>query len=130
MGIAKLMGAIGKKKNVAQKSEPAVKPGEVRATLDHPQQGEKITAPHYTFRVGTTGDIARVEISLNDGPWQACRNAVGYWWYDWADYAAGRYQAAARAETKDGQVFTSEPCKFQVALPADAKPPRTPRAKP
>lgn len=129
MGIAKLIGSISKKKILARQIMPAVKTSEVRATLDHPQQGENITAPHYTFRIGAAGDTARVEISLNDGPWQPCRNSVGYWWYDWSGYAGGRYQAAVRAQTKDNQVFTSEPCKFQVALPTEAKPPRTPRAR-
>ena len=129
MGIAKLIGSIGKKKIMGQKIGPVVKTNEVRAALDHPQQGEKITAPRYTFRVGTSGDIARVEISLNEGPWQPCRHSVGYWWYDWADYAAGRYQAAVRAQTKDGQVFTSEPCKFQVVSGTDQKQPKTPKVK-
>jgi len=127
MGIAKMVWSMNKKKTAAPKIADAVKPSEVCAVLDHPQQGEKITAPHYTFRVGTIGEITRVEISLNTGPWQACRNSVGYWWYDWADYAAGKYQAAVRAQTKDGQVFTSEPCKFQVALAIEAKQPKTPK---
>ncbi|HCE97094.1 MAG TPA: hypothetical protein DER10_01205 [Elusimicrobia bacterium] len=130
MGIAKLIGAISKKKIVGQKLGPVIKTSEVRAVLDHPQQGEKITAPRYTFRIGAVGAIERVELSLNEGPWQPCRNSVGYWWYDWADYAAGRYQAAVRAQTKDGQVFTSEPCKFQVLLATDGKQPKTVKAKP
>lgn len=115
MEIAKLIGSIGKKKLVAQKIGPVVKTDEVRAVLDHPQQGEKITAPHYTFRVGTAGDIERVEISLNAGPWQACRHSVGYWWYDWADYTGGRYQAVVKAWARDGRAVTCEPRDFQVA---------------
>ena len=130
MGIAKLIGAIGKKKIMGQKIGPAVKTNEVRAALDHPQQGEKITAPRYTFRIGTVGAIERVEISLNEGPWQPCRHSVGYWWYDWADYAAGRYQAAVRAQAKDGQTFTSEPYKFQVVSGTANKQPRAPKANP
>lgn len=114
MGIAKMVWSMNKKKTAAPKTADTVKPSAVCAVLDHPQQGEKITAPRYTFRVGTAGDIAWVEISINEGPWQACRNAVGYWWYDWADYPAGRYQAAVRAQTKEGQVLTSEPRNFQV----------------
>jgi len=130
MGIAKMVWSMNKKKTAAPKLGDTVKPSVVCAVLDHPQQGEKITTPRYTFRIGTLGDIARVEISINEGPWQACRNSVGYWWYDWADYAAGRYQAAVRAQTKDGQVFTSEPCKFQVFLATDGKQPKTVKAKP
>ena len=130
MGIAKLIGSIGKKKIVGQKLGPVVKTDEGRAILDHPQQGEKISAPRYTFRIGAVGAIERVELSVNEGPWQPCRNSVGYWWYDWADYAAGRYQAAVRAQTKDGQVFTSEPCKFQVVSGTANKQPRAPKANP
>jgi len=130
MGIAKLIGAIGKKKTVGQKIAPVVKTDAVRAILDHPQQGEKITTPRYTFRIGTLGAIERVEISLNEGPWQACRNAVGYWWYDWADYAAGRYQAVVKAQTKDGQAFTSELYKFQAVSGTANKQPRAPKANP
>ncbi|MDO8716974.1 MAG: hypothetical protein Q7J73_09265 [Dehalococcoidales bacterium] len=120
---------MNKKKNVAPKIGETVKLSEVRAVLDHPQQGEKITAPQYTFRVGTIGDIARVEISLNEGSWRPCRNSVGYWWYDWADYAGGRYQVVARLQAKDGHLFTTEPCKFQVALVTDVKQPKTPKVK-
>lgn len=127
MGIAKMVWSMNKKKTAAPKAADAVKPGESCAVQDHPQQGEKITAPHYTFRVGAIGEIERVELSINNGPWQPCRNSVGYWWYDWADYAAGKYQAAVRAQTKDGQTFTSEPCKFQVVFATEAKQPKTPR---
>ncbi len=129
MGIAKMVESMKKKKAAAPETGNTVKPGEICAVLDYPQQGEKITVPHYTFRVGTIGDIARVEISLNDGPWQACRNAAGYWWYDWSGYTGGRYQLAVRAQTKDNREFTAEPCKFQVALATDVKQPKTPKLK-
>ena len=85
-----------------------------RLELDHPQQDEKITSTHYTFRIGTYGDTERVEISINQGHWQPCRHSVGYWWHDWSGYTKGRHQAVAKARTKDGQVFTSETRKFQV----------------
>jgi hypothetical protein len=114
MGIAKMVWSMNKKKTAAPKLVDTVKPSEVCAVLDHPQQGEKITAPRYTFRIGTLGAIARVELSLNEGPWQPCRHSVGYWWYDWSGYKAGRYQAVAKAWTKDGQVFVSELRNFQV----------------
>lgn len=128
MGIPKMVWSINKKKTAAPETGVVVKPGGLCAVVDHPQQGEKITAPHYTFRVGTNGDIARVEISLNAGPWQACRNAVGYWWYDWSGYTSGRYQLTVRAQTKDNQEFISAPCKFQVVLAADVKQAKTVKA--
>lgn len=111
MGITKLMRAIGKKKAAPDKTG-----AEIRAALDHPERGEKIVSPQYTFRAGVSGGVARVEISINQGPWQPCRWSVGYWWYDWAGYGNGRYQAAVRAAAKDGRVATCEPVKFTVAL--------------
>ena len=130
MGITKMLWSTNKKKTEVNKTKDAVKPAEVRAVLDHPQQGEKITSPQYTFRIGTLGDIELVAISINNGPWQPCRNAAGYWWYDWAGYKGGQYQAEAKAQTKDGQVFTSETRKFQVVLGTEGKQLKVPKTKP
>ena len=116
MGITKMIRSIGKKKIAPDRTGAEIAGGGVRVVLDYPQQGEKITAPQYTFRVGTSGDIELAAVSINQGPWQPCRNSAGYWWYDWSGYTEGRYQAEAKAQTKDGRVFTSEPCKFQVVL--------------
>lgn len=127
MGITKMLWSTSKEKTEVTKTKEAVKPAGGRAVLDHPLQGEKITAPQYTFRVGTIGDIELVVISINNGPWQPCRNAEGYWWYDWAGYKSGKYQAEAKAQTKDGRIFTSEPCKFQVAFETNGKQPKTPK---
>ncbi|OGR44335.1 MAG: hypothetical protein A2X35_02605 [Elusimicrobia bacterium GWA2_61_42] len=121
MGITKLIKAISKRKIAPNKSGAAPAGGGGRTILDHPQRGEKITSPQYTFRVGATGDIERVEISIDHGAWQPCRYSVGYWWYDWAGYTDGRYQAETRARTKDGRLLTAEPCKFQVAAGLDGK---------
>ncbi len=122
MGITKMMWSASKNKTETKKTKVAVKPAEVRAVLDYPQQGEKITAPQYTFRAGTFGgDVELVTISINQGPWEPCRNSAGYWWYDWSGYAEGRCQAEVKARTKDGRVITSKPCKFQVALGTDGK---------
>ncbi|MHB0996046.1 MAG: hypothetical protein ACYC2I_06730 [Elusimicrobiales bacterium] len=116
MGITKMIRAIGKRKTAPAKTGAGIAGGGGRVALDHPQQGEKITSPQYTFRVGALGDIERVEISINQGPWQVCRYSVGYWWYDWTGYGRGRYQAAVKAVAKDGRVATCEPVKFTVNL--------------
>ena len=126
MGITKLIKSIGRK-TLKQASRAAVKSCGGYAVLDHPQPGEKITAPRYTFRIGTSGDIVQVEISLNTGSWQACRHSVGYWWYDWTDYAPGLYQVAVRARTKDGQLLSAVPCKFQVTSGVTVKQSKTPK---
>ena len=129
MGIAKMIKAIGRKKTPTPETKAAVKPGVGSVVLDHPQQGEKITAPQYTFRIGTLGDIKLVTISINRGPWQPCRSASGYWWYDWAGYKSGQYQAEAKAQTKDGQAVTSMQYDFQVVLGTDGKQQKTPKTK-
>ncbi|MDD5210566.1 MAG: hypothetical protein PHV36_14345 [Elusimicrobiales bacterium] len=129
MGITKMLWSTSKKETEIAKTKEAVKPAGARAMLDHPQQGEKITAPQYTFRIGTIGDIELVAISINNGPWQPCRNSSGYWWYDWAGYTAGKYQAEAKAQTKDGRVFTTGQCNFQVVSGMGEKQTRTPKTK-
>ena len=121
MGIAKLMKLISKIKNVTNEIRGAVKTGEVCAMLDYPQKGKKITAPYYTFRIGTLGDIERVEISINQSSWQPCRYSAGYWWYDWSGYTEGRYQVVAKVWTKDNRTIICKPCKFKVVLETDGK---------
>ncbi len=130
MGITKMIRSIGKNKTTPRETGAAAKTIGVSAVLDHPQQGEIITAPQYTFRIGTLGNIELVDISINQGPWQPCRNAAGYWWYDWSGYKSGRYQAEAKAKTKDGRAVTSMQCNFQVALGTDMEQSRTSKRKP
>lgn len=114
MGITKLIKSMKRNKTTPHETGKTTKASKVCVVLDHPQQGENITAPQYTFRVGTPGNTDRVEISIDQGSWHPCRYSVGYWWYDWSGYKEGRYQAEARAWTKDGQVSTSGPRNFQV----------------
>lgn len=82
--------------------------------LDYPKHGEKVKMPHYTIRVGTLGDIAAVSISIDNRRWLACREAAGYWWYDWSGYAAGRHKVTAKARTKTGRILNSEVREFKV----------------
>ncbi len=114
MEINGLLRLGRKKKTATPENASAIKTCEVCVAVDYPQQGEKITAPCYTFRVGATGDPERVEISIEQGPWQSCRHSAGYWWYDWSGYTNGRYQAVAKAWASDGRVVTCEPRDFQV----------------
>lgn len=81
--------------------------------LDYPQLGETVVSPQYTFRIGAEGAPA-VEISINDGPWQPCRESVGFWWYDWRPDASGPCTAVARRA--DGIPAQTAPRRFQVAL--------------
>ena len=88
---------------------------ELKVAVDHPQDGERIIGSHYAFRISAPGDIERVEVSINQGSWESCREAAGYWWYDWSGDAVGKHQIMARAQTKDGKSLTSHPRQFWVA---------------
>lgn len=114
MGITGMIKKIGGRR-------AAVKNGEGRVEIGYPQKDEEIVSPSYTFRVGAGGDVERVEISVNKGPWQPCRYSAGYWWYDWTGYAAGRYQVGARARLKNGAETAAGPVKFRVSLGSSGK---------
>jgi len=116
MGIAKMIKTIRRNKNTSSGTAAVTEPG-ARAALDYPQQGEEISAPQYAFRAGTVGAVERVELSINQGPWQPCRYSVGYWWYDWSGYAPGRYQVEVKAFLKNGKTVAAGPVKFQVVQP-------------
>ena len=98
-------------------AKPAKEPETLRPVVDFPRQYEKIAHPQYTFRVGAAASAKRVEVSINQGPWKACRPASGYWWYDWTGYTAGEHEVVARAYAADGRGETSEPKEFFVELP-------------
>jgi len=85
-------------------------------TVDYPQDKEVVTSPDYTFRIEAR-EASRVEISIDSNDWQACRQAEGYWWYDWSGYMSGQHQATTRIQPQnDGQKSTSRTCRFSVDL--------------
>ena len=81
--------------------------------IDFPRRNEKVSSEHYSLRVATQGEGA-VEISLDGGPWEACRPAVGFWWFDWTEYGPGRHEAVARIRAQDGRIWESLPTPFRV----------------
>jgi len=86
-------------------------------TVDYPQERERVISPEYTFRVAARA-ASRVEISIDQNEWRPCRQAAGYWWYDWSGYMSGKHQAVARIQPQnDGQKATSRTCHFRVELP-------------
>ncbi len=85
-----------------------------RLDFDYPQRRDVILSKEYTFRLGAQAQLKGVEISVDEGPWEPCRQAVGYWWYDWAGYAPGDHQAVARGITPEGKWVSTPPRQFQV----------------
>ena len=84
--------------------------------VDYPASGETIASPTYTLRVGSTEPMAEAEISVDRGPWQRCRHACGFWWYDWSGYGSGEHTVAARGTTRSGETVNSTFRRFTVAL--------------
>ena len=84
--------------------------------VEYPRQNEKITSSSYTVRVFAPQGAKRVGISIDQGPWKSCREAVGYWWYDWAGYENGEHQIIVSMETAGGIRVIAEPHEFFVDL--------------
>lgn len=82
--------------------------------VDYPKNLETITSWHYAVRVGAS-DCTGVDISIDDQPWQPCRNANGYWWFDWNHYQAGTHQLVARMHKRNGEYLISKRRRCKVA---------------
>lgn len=78
-------------------------------SIDYPEESEIVDHPTYTYRIRAPKTADLVEIRLDQGQWQPCRRAVGYWWFDWSGYGPGRYQAEVRSRTPSG----AETSKFR-----------------
>jgi len=92
-----------------KKSSGPAKNGKQKAVpvIDFPREGEIITTNHYTIRIGS--ETAPVEISIDAGPWQLCRHAVGYFWFGWIGHTKGSHSIVVRSKTAAGRVYKSSP---------------------
>ena len=72
--------------------------------IDHPQDDDMLSAPHYAIRLGVAGALL-VEISIDKSPWVPCRSTSGYWWYDWSGITLGKHPLSARMHLSDGRIF-------------------------
>lgn len=86
-----------------------------RVAIDFPCKEETIRSDHYTLRIGAAEE-GQVEVSLDGGPWQPCRPAQGYWWFDWSGYGAGRHRAVAQVNTANGETKRGNEVGFLVEL--------------
>ena len=88
---------------------------EIRPDIEYPQQGESVVSPTYTMRVAAPAAVEALDLSIDQGPWLPCRKDVGYWWYDWSDYADGQHEIIARVRGHNGRWRMSAPREFLVA---------------
>lgn len=90
-------------------------PTQAAVTIDCPEPGEAIVEPEYAVRISADG-AGRVEVSIDHAPWRSCRNAAGYWWYDWSGYAPGKHQIRIQAFTQDGCLTALQGRRVDVQL--------------
>lgn len=100
-------------KTVLKKSAATKKTPKEYVVIDHPANGETITSDYYCVRLGAS-PCERAEICINDKNWMPCRYAVGYWWFDWANFAPGSYKIKARMINSKGKPRISKIVNFKV----------------
>jgi hypothetical protein len=105
------MATATKEKN----NKSQVKIVRTQLSVDFPRQGERINSANYTFRISAPGDV-KVEVAVDQGDWKPCRQAAGYWWYDWSGYENGEHEITARLVSNTGRAVNAEPHEFFVQL--------------
>ncbi|MDP3544486.1 MAG: hypothetical protein Q8T11_18630 [Elusimicrobiota bacterium] len=105
---ATLDGVSGKHNEMrAVPSRPGVR-------VECPGEGEEIAGTTYSFHIAAAPGTLGVEISIDQGEWLPCREALGLWWYDWTGFSKGGHQAAARAFVGEGIMASSSPRLFSA----------------
>jgi len=82
--------------------------------IDYPAKNEVVNSLNYTFRISAPEDAAAVEVSVDRGAWQLCRESCGHWWYDWSGFKPGTHSLSARAVEQTGEMMTSPLRRFVV----------------
>jgi hypothetical protein len=81
--------------------------------IDYPMEGEQVHEGSYAIRISTEPN-AEVEISINNGEWQPCRESLGYWWFDWQPLVGARCKLVARSRVGKGRWKKSAPRSCQI----------------
>ena len=105
-------------KKVSKKTKVSVtdvKAEDTFIAIDFPRNNAEILFnAGYAIRISAS-ECEVVEISINDGEWQPCRNASGYWWFDWNITEPGRYKMYARMRGSGGRETVSKRRLCKVA---------------
>ncbi len=89
---------------------------EAHVNMDYPKETEVITSPFYTLRFSASNETHSVEVSIDGGPWQPCRQAAGHFWFDWANYMSGRHEIEVRARLHGGQIDEAPVRRVRVEI--------------
>lgn len=91
------------------------KTAEIHPIIEFPQENETIVSRAYTMRIAVPAVVEALDISIDQGPWLACREDVGFWWYEWSGYEDGRHEIIARTRAHNRRWRMSEPREVLVA---------------
>ena len=91
----------------AIQSRPAVR-------VECPGAGDVIARPSYTIKVAATSGVAGVDVSIDQGDWMPCREALGFWWFDWNGFDKGEHELSARSRMGDGLTANAVPRLFSA----------------
>ncbi len=105
MADGKIIKHVDKLRTV--QSRPAVQ-------VQFPGEGEVISGLSYTFHISAAPGTEGVEVSIDNGDWMPCREALGLWWYDWSGFDKGEHELAARTQMGDGISANAAPRRFAV----------------
>lgn len=89
-------------------------PSRSAVRVECPREGEVIAQSDYAFHIVAAPGVMGVEVSIDQGGWAPCREALGLWWYDWSGYDKGDHELAARARISGGISVSSSPRRFTV----------------
>jgi len=89
--------------------KPAVQQSQLG--IDYPQAGEPVARGHYAIRI--SGCDGECQVSIDDGDWQSCRSADGYWWYDWCPTETGRQRISARVRSGNKWLKVQRTCEVK-----------------
>jgi len=70
-----------------------------KLSIDYPKADEIIWGGHYAVRINAPHS-EKVEVSLDNGKWVACRNEAGHWWLDIHGLTEGDHTLVARIVNK------------------------------
>ncbi len=113
--LAKAVPALKKKRATAKLQVAAPKADTL--TIDYPRDGEPVCAGHYAIRL-TAAEADLVQIRIDGGDWQNCRQAVGHYWFDWAP-RGGDAHIESRSRRGNGR-WTSGPSLACVIVGVEA----------
>ncbi len=93
---------------------PQAVPSRPAARVECPREGEIVSPPSYTFRIAATPGADHVVVSIDQGVWKPCREALGVWRYDWSGYGKGRHDLVARCRRGGAIATYSDLRRFSV----------------